>query len=936
VWPWVVQIIGIVVAAAPCLASDLEELVVTGTRIPSADSAAAADVTVLGSDELNDFPSIPLGETLQQLPSNTGSPENSGFNSSGEQRGGTGATRIDLRGMGPERTLVLVNGRRMVTGPGVSDPSVDLGAIPLNLVDRVEVLGAGTSAVHGADGIGGVVNIITRRPDSGTELSAQTAQTDQGDGRAARLGIVSGRVFDRGTIQAGIEWYQQDAVWMRERSYSEQRELLDESGGPVPFGLAQTPQGYFRIPDGNTLGLPAGVYTRVQGSADPASAQDFRPFNEPADRYNPNEDEYLRTPVERTTLWLQGYGDLGESTTMSFEALLHRRKSRQSLRPAPIDVRFGIGIPRLANGRPGIPADNYYNPFGVNLLDVRRRLTEAGRRELDQDVTLGNIFIGVVRPVEGWDWEASASWSRNKVTEQTSGELRTDHLQLALGPSGLDDNGQPVCGSPDAATGVVPAASVIGGCVPLNLFSGQGVDGAGTVDAGQLGYVTGRFTDEGSIEQWTVNVMARGSAGRMPGGEVRWVTGVEYRHEQGQQHPDPAKAEGVTGSTSGILATNASYDVTEMYGELRMPLADGLRWANVLELDIGGRWSDFSSFGSTTNGAAQVFWRIAPALALRAGYAQVFRAPPLPALYAAEIGFYTNARDPCGNQPDPQQRINCAANGVPGGEYVQAPLDEIPNIRGGNARLKPEHGHTWSVGTTVSSESGQASLSINYWSIALEDAIRELADQTILDDCAASGAVPVCALISRTPDGDVARVDTRYRNIGGETASGVDADGRYSLNWRYGTTALRLLSTWLAERSIRTSADSTTLSLEGNKFERGIYPRWRAWAGIEHLNGPWLSSYGAQYIGPATECTAGPSLLPGLMTGCRQIRSVLYHDLAVRRRFGSKFWCTFAITNLTDVPPPRVAFGYAEGNTNTLTYRLLGRTIGLSLEYRIN
>lgn len=912
----------------------LDEVLITGSRIPDVTGSPPRALVVVSRDDLGRVGAESLGDTLQRLPLNNGSPPNTNSNADQEDRGGDGSTRIDLRGLGPERTLVLVDGRRLVPGGLGGDTSVDLGMIPLNAVERIEVLGAGSSSVYGTDAIGGVVNVITRRPGAGNGdavLSGST--TSRADAGSILAGLTGSHVSRHGSMTGGLEWFRQQAVWMRDRAYSRQRELLLEDGSPVAFGLAQTPEGYFRVPPSNTLGLPGGTYTRVDGSTDPAGPDDFRRFVEPDDRYNPNEDEYLRTPLDRWSLWVNGDYEVGAATRLGLAALLHARRSAQELRPAPVDTRFGIGIPQLPVGRPGIPTDHYYNPFGIDMLDVRRRLVEAGPRRFEQDMEAGRLLATIGGTGgSGWDWEAALGWSRSSAWQRTTGELRADRLVLALGPSGPDSAGRIVCGAPDPVTGRVPDREIIQGCVPLNVFGGQGADGSGTVGSDQLGYLTDTFHDRGRNEQWIADLGAHGVLGReLAAGPAGWAAGLEYRHESGLRRVDPDKLAGVAGSVSGDLSEGGEYWTVEAFGEVRIPLLADKPAIEELGVEASVRWSHFSSFGSTVSSAARVNWQPIVGLTVHGGYSEVFRAPPLAGLHTLRIDFLGIPRDPCGNGPDPVQRAHCAASGVPGGSYVQLPFDQTPVVRGGNPDLLPELGYSWSIGLGWTPQESGLTVRVEHWTTSIRSAIRQLRDQTLLDACASTGAAPVCERITRWPDGSLRVIDARYLNVGRETASGTDFEVRQQAGIRSLIVDSRLLLSHLEDRALEISSGAAPLEIAGTKFERGLYPRWRALGGLDLTRGRWSAGYLAEYVDGVRECSTSTPPVPGALTGCRLVGSILYHDL--RLGYGSpRGWsATLLATNVTDEDPPRVAFGPAEGNTSTVTYRLLGRTYSLQL-----
>lgn len=931
-------VIAIALVAAAETAADsgrLEEIVVTGSRIGVMPLETSAAVLVLDRADLDRREFGSLGDALQALPVSTGSPINTSVNGTREAQGGDGSVRIDLRGLGPGRTLVLLNGRRFVPGGLGGDSSVDLSAIPMSSVARVEVQGAGASAVHGADAVAGVVNVLTRRAIDGIEARAGYSTSSEGDGAQRIASLAAGNLSRVGSWIGAIEWADQDSVVMDAREFSAERESLLADGTPVAFGVAQTPAGFFRVPPGNELGLVPGIYTRIDGSSNPAGADDFRPFVDPEDRYNFNQGRYLQSPWRRTGLWLEGERTINMRWRTHAEALLQHRQSEQRIAAAPIDTRFGIGIPELGNGLSGIPVDNYYNPFGISLRDVRRRVVEAGNRRYEQDAQTYYIQAGL----EGEAWDgmqilASAAWAQNSSRQVTHGELRADRLQLALGPSGLDADGQLVCGPPDPVTGVVPESARIDGCVPLDVFGGQGPEGRGTITSQQLDYLSEPLVDHGRNEMVLFEAELRGRWIRSPGRELRWVAGIELRHDSAYRRPDPDTAGGTTGSV-GTAFRGGEADAAEIFAEARLPFGSGQGVLRRLDMTLGGRWSHFSSFGSNTSATAGFLWQPIAGVALRASYSGVFRAPPLSDLYSDEFHFYTVARDPCGNSPTPEEQSNCAAAGVPGGSYVQPLLDETLNVTGGNAALEPESGRSWSVGLGIASPALDGlSVALSLWDVSLHDAIRSLSDQTLLTECARSGDPGPCSHITRNPDGSVQMVDTRWTNIGGESARGVEADASY--RWQAGAAELRarISATYLQHRVIDPIGHSAGIRVAGRKFDNQLFPQWRALASMDARWRTWTAGIGLQYIGNVEECVAAEPTTVALYSGCRDIEPVLYTDMSIGYASANGLRASLLVSNLGNEDPPRVISTPYEANTNAATYRLLGRTYTMRLELR--
>ncbi len=914
-------------------AAVLEEIVVTGSRIQQRLEDVPRPVVILNREDIERSAQDSIGKVLQQLPGNTGSPQNTNVNN-----GGDGSTRVDLRGLGAERTLVLVNGRRFVYGGLGGDSSVDLNMIPLSMIERTEVLGVGSSTVYGADAVGGVVNLITRKDYDGAEVGGGYSITSEQDGDIATVNFVAGQAFERGYFVFGGDAADQAAVMQDDRDYSDQPLYLRGDGTAGIAGNNVVPQGTFRVPGGNALGVPGGVLLiRTPGSGEPTDATDFRRFQLTGDLYNFAPANYLRTPSERQSAWLLGGFDLSDRVSLFVEALAHHRSSEQILAPSPYVASRDPGAsPVLDNGDPGIPASNWYNPFRVDIRSVSRRFAETGPRQLEQDVDTRRFVVGANGHLDAtWDWEFSATYGRNDTSQTTQGELRADHMRLALGPSGPDAAGRIVCGERDPLTGIVPAAGVIAGCVPLNVFGGQGPDGKGTMTPEMLQYVTVTLHDDGHNEQWVYDLIFHGEWGALAGNAITWAAGATRREEQAANEPDPRKLNGVAGSLVTSLTEGGELSVNELFVETQLPLLEGLPAVEELTLTAGLRYSDFSSFGDVTTWQGGLLYRPLRGLTIRAGYGRVFRAPTIANLFTSNAGSVALPEDPCGNAPTPEQQVNCAAAGVPGGSYEQDPEEFIPSVAGGNPDLQPEEGDTVSAGITLAPPPlAGFSISVDYWRTTLDDVIvADPFDQDIVDACANSLSVDACGRIGRNADGTIAVLDLRTMNATRLEAEGYDFDVGYMRAVGTGQLDSRLMATYLGNEERRAFEESEPTQLAGKVQNAATYPRWRGLAYLAYSQGPWTASYGLQYIDGMKYLLTG-SPLPDPYRGWVEVDPVWYQDVNVGYRFDGGGSVNLAVDNVADVDPPRIYGG--DANTNTATYRLLGRTYYLLLSYRLH
>jgi iron complex outermembrane receptor protein len=902
----------------------LEEVIVIGSRWWLDARQTVAPVIVLDRRDIERGGRSSIGEVLQAMPATTGSPINTNVNApprieprTGALVAGDGSTRFSIHNL---PTLVLLNGRRLPNSGLGADASVDLNALPLSFIERVEVLAGGASAAFGADAVGGVVNLVTRRDHRGWGVSGSRTISEHGDGEIVTGQTAIGLDLLGGTWNLGVDYVEQDGVTMDRRSHSAlPRIIVDGDGTVAPVGFNNLPSGgRFGVEEGNALGLEPGDYTTVPGAAGRTSAH-YRPYVRERDGFNPAPFNYLQTPNKRGSLWLLGSSPLGETANLFVEGFAHRRESAQQA--APAFYWTALVVPTDA----GIPLDNYYNPFGIDVPSLGRRLVEAGNRRIEQEVDMWRALIGLEGRLAGWTWELALQGARSETTNVEKGFLALERLVTALGPSGLDDSGHIVCGSRDPATGRVPTASVIPDCVPLDVFGG-----AGSVTEEQLAYVIpGTIVNLGKNEQRYAELVLSGPGGRMLGRELQWVVGAEYRREAGGLAPDPRRADDPF--LFGTLPTvSGAYDARELFAGVQVPLLHDGPWARDMALNVGVRWSDFSSFDSHTSWQAGLRWQPTEELTLRANYAEVFRAPSLAELYERPLQREQFPFDPCGNDPTPEQRMNCAANGVPDGAYVQDGWGLIADY-GGNPKLEPETGHTLGAGLVYTPAWVQGlSASVDYFQANHSNLIAIASPDEILFECAERGS-SLCEGITRLPEGHVVHLASGYRNFGELEVRAVD----FAINWsaltRIGALDSSLLATYL-ERWDRQLVPGGELYSYAGTFDAGARPRWRAAGHLDWHLGPWMASYAAQYIGSYRErVDPWPQFGIDFEPFDRRVDPVLYHDIEVGYRFDSRVTVRAAVTNVTDEDPPYL--NIAPANTDAATYRLLGRSFFLELRY---
>lgn len=860
-------------------------------------------LTVVSAQQLRDSGFETIGEFLQDLPFMSGSPLSTTTSVRGEGGGlSRGIATVELRGLGAERTLVLINGRRFVAGGNGASGVVDVNMIPISIIERVEILKSGASVEYGADAVAGVVNFITRSETRGLEMQAQGDVTSRGDAETWSFSATYGKRLERGDFLFSLDYSDQPSLGKGERSWSSVRQSVSgPDNTPVPEGSSAPPQGNFRT--------SLGRLTLREG-ADGDSHDDFRPFTD-ADRFNFNPLEDLLQASERLSLFAQGSYDFSESVSLFGEAIYHQRDSSQTLAPLPFFTTRETGVT--------VSAENVYNPFGEELADVRRRMVEAGQRAFSQDNTAWWAVAGLKGAFSGWFWDVSAGRARNETDQTQTGDLLDDRLRLALGPSFFDAVGNAVCGTPQAP---------ITACVPLNVFGG-----AGSITQAMLDYVGTDLYDTGYNEHTTISANFAGSGPDLAAGPLHIAVGYENRDESAADIPDPQTRVGNTTGSARTL-TSGGFDSNEVYAEIGAPILADRPMAQALDFDFGIRWVDFSHFDAEWLYEVGLHHQPADTVHFRAAFSTAFRAPNVRELFGGASQSNPIVEDPCADfSLLAQVEIDrCVAQGVPADGSFSQSGEETPQLGGGNPNLGPELSETFSLGMTWQPVAvAGLEISLDYYDIQIDDGVFAMGANTILEQCLATGSDQFCSRIVRQEGGAIGYVDAQLQNLATETARGIDADLHYAHDALSGGFDHRLVVSYVAERDLVAFPGAEPFSGAG-EFDQdnfGAIPRWRANYNLVWSNAGWRLGYQGQWIGPLEE--SGGEIFPGTVN---DIGGRLYHDLFASYAFGERFDLTLGVNNLTDRDPPFFA-NADEANTDVATYPVLGRVYWLRLNARL-
>jgi iron complex outermembrane recepter protein len=890
-------------------------VVVTGSRIRRDPLDQDQPVTFVDRADIDRTGLSSTAEVLQRLPGSGGA-LNSRFNNSGNFGNppdgggvGAGAAEVDLRYLGSRRVLVLVDGLRYVNGASASGipGSVDLNSIPESMIERIEVLQGGASAIYGSDAISGVVNIITRTQQNGLAASAQLGVFDAGDGFSQNYSLSWGIGNSDSTTRLviGVNYVKQDEVSSADRSIS----LFPTPGATACDNTCSsgTPNGRF-IVLGQDLTLIAPVIGRSPTLAD------YRNFAGAPDRFNFAPFNFIQVPLERYGGFLNFTQELGENVNFRLRGVYNRRNSSNQAAPLPLFVGPDAGNGNLLD-RITIDASNPFNPFGTlrsgvnldgtpngdipNYAFIGRRVVENGPRRYDQSVdtyyvaaTLDGSFQAFGHD---WYWDVNGVWGRNRAEQEVHGNINAQNLARALGPVAA-------CTAP---------------CIPFNIFGGEG-----SITPAMLDYVA--FTQRDSSRQrlWDFSANLSGGLFNLPGGVASIAIGVEYRDLEGQFDPDPIVAAGL-GSDIPALPTAGGYDVKEAYAELRLPLLRDTSFFHRLELTGAARYSDYSTSGSTTTFSAGINWEPIEDLLFRGSWAEGFRAPSIGELFGTPSRFDQEVVDPCSGMTAATPaniRTNCVADGVPNdNSYVQLNA-QLPVVTGGNPDLEPETSESWGVGMVWRpSFLPRLSLEANYYNIQVDGAIAAIDAETLLGRCAGNGDALSCDAIDRSASGQVTQIRGLLQNIAGIETDGIDL----TLIYRggagpAGTFNLTWTNTFLFNFHVTVPATNGVTVIEREGTEQGspdqAFPKFKSTGIIDWT----LGSFGASLTGRYIE---GVEEADGNQMGAR-----FYTDIQLRWSpswLDNRFGFAIGANNLFDVDPP-ACFTCGLNNMDPTTYDVPG------------
>jgi len=962
--------------AAPVQENSQGDIVVTGSLIKNPALIASAPVQVIGQEEIQLRQSNTAEEILRNLP---GAVPSIG---SAVNNGNGGASFVDLRGLGSFRNVVLLDGNRIAPSGLVG--RVDLNNIPLALIERTDVLTGGAATTYGADAVSGVVNFITRSDFSGIDASVSNQITERGDGAYTRADITIGSNFDdgRGNVVFSVGYQKADPVYQGDRDYSINN--VDSFSGALSGSGTTTPSVF-------TLGGRRQINPTTGALQTPVVPFNFNPYN------------IFQTPFKRYNMYGAGHYELSDSVEIYTRGLFSKNTVDTIIAPSGVfnsSVVIPLSNPYLpaaarsqfcaaanitvaqcaAAATATSPTDPNFRTITTNLS---RRTTEVGPRISNFQTTIFDYRAGAkVHLTEGLTLDVSGGYGESENVQTLQGYVLTSRVRSAVYATNTTTclTGAPGGASTTAATG----------CVPLNIFGGNG-----SIAANQIPYITGESTTTVRTTLAQARAVLNGDFGfasPFANDSIGFAAGGEYRKYTATQRSDTlAQTAGELGGAGGAAPNiDGGYEVSEGFGELIAPLVQGRPFFQSLTLEAGIRYSHYkvaapnSPTYNTTTYKAGGSWEPAVGLKIRGNYQRAVRAPNISELFSpVNTGLTNLATDPCASLnsngvrrstgPTGNLAAVCLAQGATAANLanIQDPTGGQANVTsGGNLNLVPEKSDSYTVGVVLQPQQLLRGFSVNvdYYNIKVTGAVSSFTPGDIIAACfgtapysTASTANPACSQISRNPvtgglDGDPATTRgliAAISNLGTLKTDGIDLGVNYRTRVTGDTNlSLSFTGNWTHDSKFQAAAGLINRECTGYYSVNcaSIQPEfyWNARATVNFADNVdfsvlWRHIDAVQQEPEDALNGNGPAFsgtFNGQSANFGKIPAYNYLDLATRIGVAEHFDLTITVQNLLDKQPPQVgstigSTSFNSGNTYPSTYDSLGRrfAVGARLKF---
>jgi iron complex outermembrane receptor protein len=959
-----------------------DAIIVTGSLIKNPNLSRSAPVTATTADQIELKQNNTAEEILREIPGvvpSIGSAVNNG---------NTGASLVDLRGLGNNRNIVLIDGSRLA--PSGLGGQFDLNNIPLALVERVDVLTGGASTTYGADAISGVVNFITKSDFAGMEANIANQITEQGDGHYVRADLTLGANFDdgRGNVVFSVGYQQSDPVYQGDRPFS--AFSVDSFTGANGGSGTSTPSRFTNV---NTTGADsittgcglAGqvACNTVQGNRQVTAAGGGFRGTSAFDAYNFNPFNIFQTPFERFNMYGAGRYEVSDAVEVYARGVFSKNTVSTIIAPSGtfgISVAVPLSNPYLTAAQrtafcafdttPGVGYTPLYTPaqctaaatatsptdpnYRTATTTLSRRATELGPRISDFTTTFFDYKIGARGAITSTiDWDVSGAYGESEQIQTQQGYWLNSRVRQAL-----------------LATNTATCLTDTNGCVPLNVF---GPDGS--ITAAQNAFLTAnsQVATKTSLAQAKATISGDfGVSAPWASDAVAFAIGGEYRKYHASQESDLLSQSGDLGGAGGAAPNiDGGYDVYEAYGELVLPIVQDKPFFQDLTLEAGIRYSDYSidaagaSGYNTTTWKAGGSWTPIEGIKIRGNYARAVRAPNIEELFAPLNTVLTNlANDPCAGAA-PTQNANlaavCIAQGASAaqlGSIINDPAGQVNTTTGGNLLVGPEKSNSYTIGVVLQPARG-LSLTVDYYNIKITGAITNPTPDDVVNACfgnvtAASAADPACTAIRRDPStgtlfGEPTVVGGLFQplsNLGKLKTDGIDVSLNYSKDVGFANWSLAATGNWTNSSKFQATPTSVNRECVGLYsancgLNGSILPKFQ-WSvrntlsfDVVDLSLLWRYIAGVKY----EDGDAFVGTLNGKEVDFNKIPAEHYFDLTGRFHASDEVTITLTVQNLLDNQPKVVgntigSTSYNSGNVYPSTYDALGRRYTVAAKLR--
>ncbi|HET6566281.1 MAG TPA: TonB-dependent receptor, partial [Xanthomonadales bacterium] len=845
---------------------------------------------------------------------------------------GDGTAQINLRNLGPGRTLVMMNGRRLA--PSGVGSAVDVNNLPSALVDRVEIITGGASTVYGSDAIAGVVNFITRDNFDGLTVEGSYYITEQGDSDIWDANLVWGNEFADGrgnvTLYAGL--YEREALFASEREFTSVPYAEDIINGVInESGSTSTPEGVIFGPRFNLGSGPVQVTFNPDGTP--------RAFLNPADLWNFAPVNYLQIPLTRKTIGMLGHYEFTDHIEGYFEASYNLNEIKRNLAPAPLRATLVTNLdnPILTPETRAMLAAAQVSP-GISRFSFGRRMLELGNRIFDTEREYQRIVGGVRGELfDGWDYDAWLIYTTADDEERVLNNGSTSRLQQGLLVDPLTGN----CVNPS------------GGCVPVDVF------GPGRLSPEAVDFIRWQpLINNTERNQYVASAVLTGSPLDIWTGPLDMAFGMEWRRDELRFEADPILFSGDVIGLGGDAPIDGTESVIEFYTEALMTLFESQSSVQKLDLEAGIRWSDYDLAGSVITWKAGLDWMVTESLRFRTMYQHAVRAPNNSELFTAQgvvsdFAILQNTVDPCSASADPVGNGNvdkCLAQGLnPSlvGVFEATRFYPTDFIFGGNPELVPESSDTFTIGMVITPTAvPDLTIAIDYYDLEVTDTIGSIDAQLVcFDDKNTAGLF--CDRVRRDSTGNIYEIEDLFQNRGLLATSGIDFQAQYSLDLPDSLALfdegaqLYVDAIWTHVFSLEEQANVATQVFECSGFfnfpcTSEVNPENRMTANFDYGTGSFTARLSWRWIDgmvsalPKVTADFG---IPNAKLAIPEIGSQSYFDLGFSYLFGQYLSLRFGINNVADKEPVFMADAVTSNNTATSTYDIFGRSYYLGFSY---